>query len=96
MPKIVFLLLIISATVPTIAESNAQDLASDSQQLSAAAPSETSYLTRADLRYRGNADGSKHEKKMCRLDVYYPKDKQNFSTVVWFHGGGLTVSLIHI
>ncbi|POY40350.1 lipase [Flavobacterium alvei] len=26
----------------------------------------------------------------CTLDVYYPKGKKNFSTIVWFHGGGLT------
>ena len=26
----------------------------------------------------------------CRLDVKWPKGKSNFSTVVWFHGGGLT------
>lgn len=26
----------------------------------------------------------------CVLDVYYPKNKKAFATVVWFHGGGLT------
>jgi acetyl esterase/lipase len=25
----------------------------------------------------------------CVLDIYYPKNKNNFATVVWFHGGGL-------
>ena len=25
----------------------------------------------------------------CKLDLYYPEDSENFSTVVWFHGGGL-------
>lgn len=25
----------------------------------------------------------------CRLDLYYPTNIDNFSTVVWFHGGGL-------
>lgn len=24
------------------------------------------------------------------LDVYYPEHKKNFTTVVWFHGGGIT------
>lgn len=28
-------------------------------------------------------------KERCVLDVYYPKNKDNFATVVWFHGGGL-------
>ncbi len=26
----------------------------------------------------------------CVVDVYYPKDKKDFATIVWFHGGGLT------
>lgn len=29
-------------------------------------------------------------KQKCLLDVYYPTDKKDFPTVVWFHGGGLT------
>jgi len=33
-------------------------------------------------------DSYKNEK--CVLDIYYPKDTKNFSTVVWYHGGGLT------
>ena len=28
-------------------------------------------------------------RERCRLDVYHPKNKKDFSTVVWFHGGGL-------
>lgn len=26
----------------------------------------------------------------CVLDIYYPENKENFATVVWFHGGGLS------
>ena len=26
----------------------------------------------------------------CTLDLYYPKDKKGFPTIIWFHGGGLT------
>jgi acetyl esterase/lipase len=26
----------------------------------------------------------------CRLDLYFPVDHQPYSTVVWFHGGGLS------
>ncbi|MGQ1890728.1 alpha/beta hydrolase [Thermophagus sp. OGC60D27] len=26
----------------------------------------------------------------CVLDIYYPTNKKGFSTVVWFHGGGLS------
>jgi acetyl esterase/lipase len=25
----------------------------------------------------------------CALDIYYPANKKNFPTIVWFHGGGL-------
>lgn len=28
--------------------------------------------------------------EMCVVDVYYPTDVENFPTIVWFHGGGLT------
>jgi len=27
--------------------------------------------------------------KQCVLDIYYPKEKKGFATIVWFHGGGL-------
>ena len=26
----------------------------------------------------------------CLLDIYYPVNKKDFTTIVWFHGGGLT------
>jgi len=29
-------------------------------------------------------------KERCVLDLYYPGNKKDFPTVVWFHGGGLT------
>ncbi|ALR29368.1 lipase [Chryseobacterium sp. IHB B 17019] len=29
-------------------------------------------------------------KERCVLDIYVPKNVKNFSTVIWFHGGGLT------
>jgi acetyl esterase/lipase len=29
-------------------------------------------------------------KERCRLDLYLPAAKKGFSTIVWFHGGGLT------
>lgn len=47
------------------------------------------YRTEKAISYR---PGSKDEyvQKKCLLDVYYPTDKRNFATVVWYHGGGLT------
>ncbi|PCH83333.1 MAG: lipase, partial [Planctomycetota bacterium] len=29
-------------------------------------------------------------KERCELDIYYPEGKNEFATIVWFHGGGLT------
>jgi acetyl esterase/lipase len=29
-------------------------------------------------------------RERCVLDLYYPRGKQGFATIVWFHGGGLT------
>lgn len=28
--------------------------------------------------------------RQCRLDLYYPKSKKGFATIIWAHGGGLT------
>ena len=33
---------------------------------------------------------AQYRAERCKLDVYYPKGKKGFKTVVWFHGGGLT------
>jgi len=31
-----------------------------------------------------------YQKQQSKLDVYYPKGSTGFTTIVWFHGGGLT------
>lgn len=36
----------------------------------------------------GNADS--YIKERCVLDLYYPKNTKSFTTIIWFHGGGLT------
>lgn len=49
-----------------------------------------------ELRYkeiRGIAYSSSKDsyvQKQCLLDFYYPEDKKDFTTLIWFHGGGLT------
>ena len=30
-----------------------------------------------------------YQKERCKIDIYYPKNLENFPTVVWLHGGGL-------
>lgn len=46
------------------------------------------YETQRDICYKA-ASADAYSQERCRLDVYYP-DTENFKTVVWFHGGGLT------
>lgn len=50
----------------------------------------TVYKTIPDLPYRTGDNLTSYMKERCRLDLYYPVNKTDFSTVVWFHGGGLT------
>lgn len=49
-----------------------------------------SYQTDTDISYLTGGDRTDYEQERCRLDVYYPTEQRDFSTVVWFHGGGLT------
>lgn len=48
------------------------------------------YGMRTNLLYRTGDSLTAYERERCRLDVYYPKNREGFATVVWFHGGGLT------
>ena len=47
------------------------------------------YQTVKDIPYRNNDDQSEYMRTRCKLEVYYPAGQPDFSTVVWFHGGGL-------
>lgn len=51
----------------------------------------TNYKTDFDILYRDKTKEklSDYMESRCRLDVYYPANKKDFPTVVWFHGGGL-------
>jgi acetyl esterase/lipase len=50
--------------------------------------SQTTYRTINDIPYRDSNDS--YAKERCVLDIYYPENTQDFATVIWFHGGGLT------
>ncbi|MFC4723206.1 alpha/beta hydrolase [Geojedonia litorea] len=53
---------------------------------------DVSYETKENIHYY-NEDINKSDQyinERCVLDIYYPKHVKGFSTVVWFHGGGLT------
>ena len=47
------------------------------------------YEWKRDILYRSGSQLSDYMRERCRLDLYYPLDTKDFSTVVWFHGGGL-------
>ena len=60
--------------------------------LSVAAQNEkTIYDLKKDISYITDKDEKvdPYRSDRCRLDVYYPTNKKGFSTIVWFHGGGL-------
>lgn len=48
------------------------------------------YQLTSELLYRQEKNISAAQNQRCRLDVYAPAMKRPFSTVIWFHGGGLT------
>lgn len=52
--------------------------------------SQTEYMFESDILYYNKSDTlGVYAEERCRLDIYYPTNKSNFKTVVWFHGGGL-------
>lgn len=50
------------------------------------------YETKNNIQYYSAAvnKSDKYISERCVLDIYYPKNKTGFATIVWFHGGGLT------
>ena len=48
------------------------------------------YETIADISYGDANTSDPYAKEKRKLDIYYPKGTKGFSTIVWFHGGGLT------
>jgi acetyl esterase/lipase len=50
--------------------------------------SDDAFTKVADIPYL-DAAAKDDASKQCLLDLYLPKDKKDFATIVWFHGGGL-------
>lgn len=50
------------------------------------------YKTVQNIHYYNQTDNQldPYIKERCTLDIYYPTNINNFATIVWFHGGGLT------
>ncbi len=47
------------------------------------------YILKENISYVSPSEQDSYRKERCKLDVYYPADKKDFVTIVWFHGGGL-------
>ena len=47
--------------------------------------------TLTNVPYKTGGALTPYEQKRCVLDVYVPKNQPGFATLVWFHGGGLTM-----
>lgn len=50
------------------------------------------YIKKENIPYYSAAinQSDKYISEKCLLDIYYPENGKGFSTIVWFHGGGLT------
>lgn len=48
------------------------------------------YKTENNISYRTEGNLDEYMKERCKLDIYFPENTDSFTTVVWFHGGGLT------
>ncbi|WP_372949358.1 alpha/beta hydrolase [Mariniphaga sp.] len=56
------------------------------------------YITKENISYYSSGESATDEyiAERCKLDIYYPEDIKNFTTVVWFHGGGINSGNKHI
>lgn len=54
------------------------------------------YATRTDVSYVPASEQDAYRKERCKLDIYYPEKAKGFSTIVWFHGGGLEGGQKHL
>lgn len=51
---------------------------------------ENTYLTQENISYTSRSTNNIYKTKMCMLDIYYPSNIDNFTTIIWIHGGGLS------
>ncbi len=56
------------------------------------------YSLKENISYRTmeEANNDDYIAERCKLDIYYPEKTKGFTTVVWFHGGGITSGEKHI
>jgi len=49
-----------------------------------------------DVPYVDSDETDAYRLERCKLDVYYPEKVENFATLIWIHGGGLTGGEKHL
>jgi len=50
---------------------------------------QTTYKLDKDVSYVSSSETDSYKLERCKVDVYYPENKDKFSTLIWFHGGGM-------
>jgi acetyl esterase/lipase len=55
-------------------------------------PDRIRYNILKDVQYRSEqeAESDEYINERCKIDIYYPENMENFTTIIWFHGGGIT------
>ena len=53
------------------------------------AQAQNAYRTDKDISYVSGSETDTYRLERCKLDIYYPENKKDFSTIVWVHGGGM-------
>jgi len=48
------------------------------------------YQTELNVSYRTDGNLDEYQNERCKLDIYYPENIDSFTTIIWFHGGGLS------
>lgn len=50
------------------------------------------YVTEKNVHYYADSTNKRdaYINSQCVMDIYYPKGKKDFATILWFHGGGIT------
>jgi acetyl esterase/lipase len=56
------------------------------------AQTQTTYktITRIPYRILNSQIANEYERESCWLEIYFPENIEHFTTIIWFHGGGLT------
>jgi len=59
---------------------------------------QNNYNLKTAINYYEDAESKldAYKKSNCVLNIYYPTDKKNFTTVIWIHGGSLTGGKLEI